>query len=416
MAAINLLVFDEAHHAKKGAPYAKIMEDFYKSQPVPEGLRKPRVFGMTASPFGANEDPIRASEGLENLLDCKIATYPLSEEYRNKAKDMVLYFQTLRGEFKTPLFQKLDGEIGNIEAFKHLFETAKYLSSHLGRWAAEKFWAYALREEEKRKAQSKIEKAHGRHNKRKLDMIDAEISQLQSAYKLVQNYDFGKPRIDLDSISSKVFELHRFLCEHYNDDLQNRCIVFVERKATARMLKEIFHEIGATYLKPDILTGYAAKSGDANISFRQQVLTMSQFRKGEINCLFATSVAEEGLDVPECNLVIRFDPYDTVIQYIQSKGRARHKNSKFVDMIEQGNMRTLTKRNDARYGERRLRQWIENLDPERKLSGNDEYENTQIGRVFTHPETNAKLTYWSALGVLSLFASTLVSYLHHLDF
>lgn len=61
----------------------------------------------------------------------------------------------------------------------------------------------------------------------------------------------------------------------------------------------------------------------------------------------ATSIAEEGLDIPDCNLIIRsailsniaetrelklsdnrFDLYDTLIQYIQSRGRARHTNSR----------------------------------------------------------------------------------------
>lgn len=46
------------------------------------------------------------------------------------------------------------------------------------------------------------------------------------------------------------------------------------------------------------------------------------------NCFqFATSVAEEGLDIPDCNLVVRFDLYHTLIQYVQSRGRARHSDS-----------------------------------------------------------------------------------------
>lgn len=33
---------------------------------------------------------------------------------------------------------------------------------------------------------------------------------------------------------------------------------------------------------------------------------IKNFRKGDINLLFSTSVAEEGLDIPECNVVVRY--------------------------------------------------------------------------------------------------------------
>lgn len=51
----------------------------------------------------------------------------------------------------------------------------------------------------------------------------------------------------------------------------------------------------------------------------------------------ATSVLEEGLDVPDCNLVVRVDQVPTYPSYIQSRGRARHKDSKFLSFIDASN-------------------------------------------------------------------------------
>lgn len=50
--------------------------------------------------------------------------------------------------------------------------------------------------------------------------------------------------------------------------------------------------------------------------------------------LVATSVAEEGLDIRQCNVVIRFDLAKTVLAYIQSRGRARKPGSDYILMTE----------------------------------------------------------------------------------
>lgn len=62
---------------------------------------------------------------------------------------------------------------------------------------------------------------------------------------------------------------------------------------------------------------------------RAQVEAATRFRSGEVNVLLATSIAEEGLDIPECNVVIRFDVMDHVIGLIQSRGRARNAEAHF---------------------------------------------------------------------------------------
>lgn len=58
MEEINLLVFDEAHHAKKGHPYARIIKDYYLQT---EPSFRPKIFGMTASPVDANTNLAQAA-------------------------------------------------------------------------------------------------------------------------------------------------------------------------------------------------------------------------------------------------------------------------------------------------------------------------------------------------------------------
>lgn len=58
MSDINLICFDEAHHAKKNHIYARIIREHYLPSP---DERKPKIFGMTASPVDAKADIIGAA-------------------------------------------------------------------------------------------------------------------------------------------------------------------------------------------------------------------------------------------------------------------------------------------------------------------------------------------------------------------
>lgn len=77
-------------------------------------------------------------------------------------------------------------------------------------------------------------------------------------------------------------------------------------------------------------------------------------RSQELNILIATSVVEEGksisfilfkqvsflgLDIPECDLVIRFNKPNNFSSYMQSKGRARSReNASYVLFMDQSNV------------------------------------------------------------------------------
>jgi endoribonuclease Dicer len=55
----------------------------------------------------------------------------------------------------------------------------------------------------------------------------------------------------------------------------------------------------------------------------------------ECNLLVGTSVLEEGIDIPKCNLVIHFNVPQSYHSYVQSKGRARAQDAYYILMIEE---------------------------------------------------------------------------------
>ncbi|KAK8161000.1 hypothetical protein BKA80DRAFT_311181 [Phyllosticta citrichinensis] len=411
---INLLIFDEAHHAKKGHDYAKIIKDHYV--PMEEKSRRPKIFGMTASPVDAKVDVGQAAMELERLLHAKIATtknLDLLRKTISKPEEVVVRYDPLRKPFETSLHEKLKEKLGDIQAFDTLFESASKASSELGAWCADLYWSFALADEEARKLESKREQAFHRDKKRKtVSGLDAEIARLREAVEIVHHHEFGRPVAELTHLSSKVLALYRWLMRQFERPTESRAIVFVQRRQTARLLHELFCRLGGPYLRPGIITGNTSKTADLNISFRKQVMTMINFRKGEVNCLFATSVAEEGLDIPDCNLAIRFDLYFTMIQYVQSRGRARHKNSKYVHMIEDKNRTHEQTVLLARKAERAMRKFCESMPEDRILHGNDaDLEDLMVTgkgfRTYTDPKSKAKLTYNESLVVLAHFCSVL---------
>jgi Fanconi anemia group M protein len=57
------------------------------------------------------------------------------------------------------------------------------------------------------------------------------------------------------------------------------------------------------------------------MSQREQQRIIELFRGREINVLVATSIAEEGIDVPNVNRVVFYEPIPSEIRGIQRKGR-----------------------------------------------------------------------------------------------
>lgn len=308
------------------------------------------------------------------------------------------------------LFQELKSRFGSLKFLDSLFESAIKIRSHLGDWCADCYWGFALAEERLKKMQSRVEKAARLNGSTAI--ADHQIEEIGKATAVVSSHDFGSLQADHSDLSDKVQKLCAYLKHHYERTTHDRCIVFVEQRATAYLLHKVFGQIGGPHLHPGLLIG--ASSGrldDIQSTFRSQVVTLIKFRKGELNCLFATSVAEEGLDIPDCNLVVRFDICKTMIQYIQSRGRARHKNSKLLHMKEENNWDHQNTLNENRGAEEVMRIFCNDLPDDRQLDGDNDMiftqDMTNLYPTHTITSTGAKITFGSALQILSHFVDSL---------
>ena len=103
-------------------------------------------------------------------------------------------------------------------------------------------------------------------------------------------------------------------------------IIFVEHQHEAYALNKFIEEVCAweeqlCFIKSSHITGQAVRSAGSKKTklFKRQENTLRKFRMQELNLLVSTSVLEEGVDVPKCNLVIRFDLPKDYRSYSQSK-------------------------------------------------------------------------------------------------
>ena len=416
MQSINLLIFDEAHHTKKNHAYARIIKDYY----IPAAAMRPKIFGMTASPVDARQDSIKAAKELEAMLHSQIATatnLSLLQVVTSRPQEQLAVYERLEYPYDTEFSKNMHSRFGTIRGFTKIALKAREAASELGEWCANQLWVFALSNEDAHKIEQQTERQANKEN-RPTQALDAQIKLIRDAKDAITQCQFQSLVVKANCISPKVILLHQYLEATYEKPTDTKCIIFVTRRYTARALCEVLKRIGTSNLRLGLLIGTKyGEPGDIKVSVKQQILTLTKFRKGELNCLVATSIAEEGLDIPDCNLIIRFDLYSTLIQYVQSRGRARHKNSKYLHMVERDNRAHLQNVDYVREGEMKLKEFCEALPQDRLLQGNEHKLESELAkergsRKYIDPETGATLTYNSSLVVLAHFVGRLP---HHPD-
>uniref|UniRef100_A0A672QYG8 ribonuclease III n=1 Tax=Sinocyclocheilus grahami TaxID=75366 RepID=A0A672QYG8_SINGR len=99
------------------------------------------------------------------------------------------------------------------------------------------------------------------------------------------------------------------------------------------------------YISSNFITGHSIgknqpRNKQMEVEFRKQEEVLRKFRAHETNLLIATSIVEEGVDIPKCNLVVRFDLPTEYRSYVQSKGRARAPVSNYIMLADSERTKT----------------------------------------------------------------------------
>ena len=146
----------------------------------------------------------------------------------------------------------------------------------------------------------------------------------------VASYDGEHPKLNV------LIELLR---EEIRVNPSTRIIVFTNYRDTAEMIISALHDLKSEKegIKPVKFIGQASKGEDKGLKQKEQVEIINKFKEGVFNVLIATSVAEEGLDIPATDLVLFYEPIPSAIRSIQRKGRtARKKVGKVIVLIAKG--------------------------------------------------------------------------------
>ncbi|MFW9987977.1 MAG: ERCC4 domain-containing protein, partial [Candidatus Odinarchaeota archaeon] len=122
-----------------------------------------------------------------------------------------------------------------------------------------------------------------------------------------------------------------------NENSNSRILVFCHFRDSVNNIVKFFKENDV--IKMHKFVGQTTRGSDKGLTQKEQIKLLKEFKEGIYNTLVGTSVAEEGLDIEECDLVVFYDVVPSAIRSIQRRGRTGRKKEGKVYILMAENTR-----------------------------------------------------------------------------
>ncbi len=337
LASFSLVVFDEAHRAVGDYQYV----DVGKALQALPAERRPLVLALTASP-GHEEDRIldvrrkllieRVESRTAQDIDVVHHTHRLAVEWRR------VPFPQLLAEPRDRLQKLQDERVAKLRRLgflrhkknpqvtkRDILEVAGQLGVRMKKNRAPYLFAGFLHQ------------GVALHTAICLELLECEGVEALRGYvarvqadepkrkdkaflndrhtKAVLRFLKGQPT----EAHPKFDELPRVLDETFRHKSGAKAMVFAQYRDTVATIVAHLGERGVTARR---FVGQAARGAEKGMSQDEQRATIAAFERGEFQVLVASSVGEEGIDIPAVDLVVFFEALPSEIRSIQRRGRA----------------------------------------------------------------------------------------------
>uniref|UniRef100_A0A8C4HMT6 RNA helicase n=1 Tax=Dicentrarchus labrax TaxID=13489 RepID=A0A8C4HMT6_DICLA len=368
---LTLIVIDECHHTQKGGVYNHIMMRYLKQKNKNMRLKKeqkqpvplPQILGLTASPgVGGATKMEKAEEHIlricANLDASKIMTRSLGEFTKEQRKIVV----TVEDRKEDPFGDVIKKIMNAIHNHAELSPNCDLGSQSYEQWVVQKERKAATEENQKvrvcaehlrqyseglnlsntirmRDSFGFLNKFYDEEIKKKTTPDEEQTIQITDTERFLFNLfkdnkeELQKlaenPEYENDSLS----KLRAKILQEFSTRDAARGIIFTKTRRSAIALSQWIQE-NPKFADIGVKASYVIGGGDQSVvkpmTSAEQKDVLTKFGNGEVNLLIATTVAEEGLDIPECNFVIRYGLVTNEIAMIQAQGRGRAEDSSYT--------------------------------------------------------------------------------------